>query len=375
MHNEEGQKQYYRLKNWSILIHFAITLLFLFIMAYSFSLPLKDAINVITRNSVIVVTIYLFLFFILYFIFTFGLKFYEGFVAERKFKSAVEPFGKWIKELAKKEGIIYCKFLVIVQIAYFFLETDQKFWWLWAWIAWMILSNLFTKIYPMFIQPLLYRYSLLDDSDLKQKLVSLAAKVNIKVKDIYKISSDWAIKKKEVALSWTGSERKVILSDTLSDYAKEEIEVITARELVHIHYGHLWQLLAVESVTALVGFCFVGVLVEPLIKIFGFKLIFDIAAFPVLAALFLIAIMIVVPIQNYFSRRLQRQTDEFVLKLTGSPEAFISVLMRQNLDQAKDPNPRRFIEVLLYEQPALSRRILMAQDYAHNLGFKKHPKF
>jgi len=370
MYNEEEQKQYYRLKNWLILIHLGLTLVFLFIMAYSFSLPLKEAVNVITRNSVIVITIYIFLFYILYFIFTFGLKFYEGFVAERKFQSSVEPFGKWIKGLVKKEGIIYCEFLVIVQMAYFFLETDQKFWWLWAWLAWVILSNLFTKIYPMFIQPLLYRYSRLDDSDLKQKLISLAAKVDIKVKDIYKISSDWEIKKKNVALSWTGSERKIILSDTLSDYAKEEIEVITARELIHIRYRHLWQLLAIESAMALGSFCFVGVLIEPLIKIFGFKLIFDIAAFPVLAALFLIAIMIVVPIQNYFSRRLQRQTDASVLKLTGSAEAFISVLMRQNLGQAKDPNPRRFIEILLYNYPALSRRILMAQDYAHNLGFK-----
>ncbi len=69
------------------------------------------------------------------------------------------------------------------------------------------------------------------------------------------------------------------------------------------------------------------------------------------------------PIGNGISRAIESQADEYALQTTHKAEAFISAMTRlanQNLSEL-DPGP--VIEFLLYDHPAMSKRLQHAERF------------
>jgi Zn-dependent protease with chaperone function len=67
------------------------------------------------------------------------------------------------------------------------------------------------------------------------------------------------------------------------------------------------------------------------------------------------------PIQNAYSRRLERECDRYAIKKTNNPEAFISTMDKLAEQNLADRNPNRLIEILFYDHPPISKRIEMAR--------------
>jgi STE24 endopeptidase len=69
------------------------------------------------------------------------------------------------------------------------------------------------------------------------------------------------------------------------------------------------------------------------------------------------------PIGNGLSRVIERQADEYALQTTHKSDAFINAMTRlanQNLSEL-DPGP--VIEFLLYDHPAVSKRLQHAERF------------
>jgi STE24 endopeptidase len=76
--------------------------------------------------------------------------------------------------------------------------------------------------------------------------------------------------------------------------------------------------------------------------------------------------LLAMPLQNGFSRYLERRADMFALKTTGKPDAFISTMTKLAKQNLSDTTPNRLIEILMYNHPPVSRRIQMAEDFKAN---------
>lgn len=367
MQDEVKARLYQQRKNALFLLNLGSTLLFLFIMAYSFSLPLRTMINRLSGNSVIVITLYFFFFYLFYFVFTFGLKYYEGFVLERKFGLSRQNFKSWFRQLIKKETPIFCVLLVVVQVVYFFLETSVQQWWLSMAIICILINGLGGDTFRRYIAMLFFRYTPVQDPDLCQRLIDLARKADVKIANVYVIHQPH--NKADVALAGMGSMYKLMLTDEVITYSKEEIEVIFAQEIASCRYKQLWKLLAIQIVGWLGGFYAINILFEPASKIFGFNLLFDVATLPVILGLFFVFFVLFSIIQNCFRKYMEKKTDWFALQLTKAPDAFVSLLIRLREQRFKTPDPHYFIELLLNRQSYFSERLNMAQDYAQSLSF------
>jgi STE24 endopeptidase len=67
------------------------------------------------------------------------------------------------------------------------------------------------------------------------------------------------------------------------------------------------------------------------------------------------------------SRAIERRADAFALELTGAPEAFISFERRIVLQNLADPDPPRWLTVVLGTHPSTVERIGIAEAYRERL--------
>jgi STE24 endopeptidase len=73
--------------------------------------------------------------------------------------------------------------------------------------------------------------------------------------------------------------------------------------------------------------------------------------------------LMTMPLGNLWSRWREVKADEYALKMTGNPQAFIGVmtcLANQNL---ADADPPAWAEFLLHSHPSISKRAAMTQRF------------
>jgi STE24 endopeptidase len=120
----------------------------------------------------------------------------------------------------------------------------------------------------------------------------------------------------------------------------------------------------VQSVVTLGGLWLAGLGLGWGVKVFGFQDIADVAAMPWLALVLGGFGLVTMPLNNAYSRWRERLADRYALKTTQQPQAFASAMTRLANQNLSDADPERWVEVLLYSHPAISRRVAMAQEFA-----------
>ena len=343
-------------------IGMAVALIYLVLMALFGSDIIKSILLLITTNQYVLIALYIFIFTILLDLITIPLNFYRGFILEHIFKLSNQTFLGWVKDELKKFLMSLVLLTLLVEIMYIFLRNFPGSWWIFTTIFWIFFSIIMAKLAPVLIFPLFYKSVPIDKEDIKEGLLSLAEGTAINIEGVYKINLSKNTKKANAALAGLGSTRRVLLSDTLMDsYSLAEIRSVFAHELGHHVYHHIRKMLIIGSISGLVGFALCHYVLTKAITILGYQHIHDIAAFPILCLVLGAFGFILMPIQNAYSRRMERACDRYAIKRTIDPEAFISTMDKLAEQNLADRNPNRLIEILFYDHPPISKRIEMAR--------------
>ncbi len=303
-------------------------------------------------------------FFIVFYILNFPFNFYEGFLLEHKFKLSNQGLLNWFKDDFKKLILDFILTLIAVEAVYFFLNKSQNLWWFWAALFWVFLTLILAKITPNLIIPLFYKYIPITDSQLKERIFSLFDKCGVKIKDATSINFSLKTKKANAFVCGLGKNKKVVLSDTLlNEFKPEEIENVLSHELGHYLNHDILKLIIVNSLFTFFGFFMMDKIIKNLINSLGLSGIADIAFLPVFALCLILLGFIILPLQNGFSRYLERRADLFSLNLTKDKASFISMMEKLGKMNLADFSPGRFIEIWLYDHPPIAKRIKFAQDF------------
>lgn len=292
------------------------------------------------------------------------LNFYEGYILEHKFKLSNQTICEWAKDKLKSFGISLLLSLIIIEITYLLLRRTDSYWWIWAGILWILFSIVLNHLAPIILIPIFFKLTPLNNPELVDRLKILAQKVGAKIVGVFEIDLSRKTKKANAAFIGIGNTKRIILSDTLlKEYSREETEVILAHELAHYHYKHIWKLLGIGIISTFVGLGIVHkVLTVSVIKL-GFPGISDIGAFPIFAIVLFIFMLFILPINNTFSRRLERTADKFAIETTNNPNTFISSMNKLAYQNLTDKSPNKIIHFLLHSHPSISNRIDMARKY------------
>lgn len=290
---------------------------------------------------------------------------YRGFVLPRRYGLSTQTLRAWLFDLAKG-GMLGATLGAISLVAiYWLLANFPATWWLWAALMALLFTVILANLAPILIVPLFYKQKLLEDTELVRRLLSLAERARVKVCGVFVMNMSSKGTTANAALMGLGNTRRIVLGDTLFDrYSPDEIESILAHELGHHSHRDIVRMIAVQSAVTLVMFYLGSLSLNFAVPRLGLEGVADIAAFPVLALTLAVVSLGTGPLLGAYSRHIEQAADDYALRMTAKPKAFIQMMTRltdQNLSEAQ---PSRWVELFFYEHPPYYKRVAKAREYA-----------
>ncbi len=290
---------------------------------------------------------------------------YGTFYLEHRFGLSAQSFWAWCRDEAKKAAVGFLVFFTLAHVICVFLGLWPRTWWMAATGFWLLFSLFLAHITPRVIVPLFFRYTPVEDEELRRRIARLFDRCGVLLKDVYTIDLSRKSSKANAFICGLGSSRRVVLSDTLvKGFTREEIETVVAHEMSHYkHHDIVWMALA-QTLAAAGSFFLVHLFLSAALPWFGFERLDDIAFLPVILLAFSLVGLVLTPLMNAFSRHLEVRADRFAITLTGKTDDFISMMRKLAERNLAEWDPRRLDVILFYDHPPVARRIRLAEEHA-----------
>lgn len=318
------------------------------------------------NNDWILVPVYILIFGIFSMIFEIPFTYFTEFVLPHRFDQSDQSLRSWIIDQIKGFLISLPIGLIILELLYLALRVSGSFWWLWAAGGLLIFQVLLINLAPVLIMPIFNKYVPLGDehAELTVRLMELAKKANTRVQGVFKFDMSKQSKSANAALTGLGNTRRIILGDTLiSEFSTDEIETILAHELGHHVHQDIPLLIGFGTISISFGLYLASLFMNWAVAFFGFSGISDPAAFPAFALVISLYGLLIMPIENGFSRWRERIADQYALQLTGKNEALASGFIRLANQNLGEIEPEKWEVFFFHSHPPLGERISMAKNW------------
>jgi STE24 endopeptidase len=278
---------------------------------------------------------------------------------------STQSIGEWLRDWLKGVGISLVVGVGIVEVLYFLLAVTPKWWWLIGGALYVVFVVLLANLAPIVLLPLFFRFTPMPDSSLTQRLETLASRLGVRVRGVFRMELSAKTTAANAALMGIGNTRRIVLGDTLLDrFTDDEIEVVFAHELGHQAHRDIVRLIATQSLLTLGSLFVCGAVLRFAVGPLGFTGLSDVANLPLLGLTIGATGALTGPIGNALSRRLERAADEFALQTTGDADAFISAMTRLANQNLAEYDPDHWVELIFYDHPSIRSRIRFAELFA-----------
>ncbi|MDD2702896.1 MAG: M48 family metallopeptidase [Candidatus Omnitrophica bacterium] len=358
-------KKYCIIKYTLGIVHSLYGAVILFIFAFSgASLTLSAIFAEWIPNPYFLLAVYFLALSAAYYLFNFSFIFYRSFILEHQFSLSRQNIGDWFVDQVKGGGIFYFFTLAALEAFFYLLRNAPQAWWWLVSAVWIFLSLVLAKAAPVVIVPLFFKYKRMAEEPLRQRLLSLAARMGVPVCDVFEIDLSRKSLKANAAFAGLGKTRRIILSDTLKEnFSPDEIEVILAHEFAHYRLGHIVKLLVINSFSIVFSFYVLFLVSGPLSVFFRLPSFTSVAVLPVLFLYWMAWGTAVTPFENALSRAFERSADRKALEATGLKDAFINTMEKFSRRNLSDRKPHPLIKLFFFDHPPVDERIAMAHRY------------
>lgn len=308
--------------------------------------------------------IYFALLFGAYYAIMLPVNFYRNYKLPKRYGLIKQSAYGWFFDSLKMPALILLPGAGLAAVLYLLIDAMPSLWWLPASAILAFLSFALSVLIPVLFMPLFFKMKPLKVQTLKERIKKLAHKADSDITEVYTINLSDKSTGAEAMFMGFGKTKRIAISDTLlKDYSEEEIEVIVAHELGHNKNKDFWRLFAFQVPIIALSMFLSHISFKALLGSFGYTGLSDITAFPLFAVVLIVISSLLIPLSNTFVRGSEWAADEYALKLTDNPKAFISMMSKitdQNLDEAEQ---HQLIESLLSEHPSCAHRIDHAKDF------------
>ncbi len=286
------------------------------------------------------------------------LSYYSEFYLEHKYNLSNQTFFMWIWEDLKGLLVAALIGIPILLSFYYSLKNFGGNWWLPFAILLFVVSVVLARVVPIFILPLFYKLTPIEDGDLNKRITKLAEEAGVLVKNVYRFDMSKNTKKANAAFTGIGRSKRILLGDTLLDnFTIDEIETVLAHELGHYKKKHIIKNLVFGTVSSFLTLFLIAKLYDISLTWFGFSMRTDIAALPLLSIWAMIIGLVQTPLGNYLSRKYEYEADRYAIDATDKPAEFINTLQKLTTQNLGDENPNSFVELFFYSHPSIKNRV------------------
>jgi STE24 endopeptidase len=266
----------------------------------------------------------------------------------------------FVVDLAKQLllGVLLGGPLAVATLA--LMQSAGAWWWVWAWMVWLVATVGLTWAAPRFIAPLFNRFSPVSDVALKQRVEALVERCGFKARGgVFVMDGSRRSAHGNAYFTGIGRNKRIVFFDTLlARIDLEEIAAVLAHELGHFRLHHVRQRLAISTLTVLLGLALLGWLArQP-----GFYSALGVpAASPAMAILlFFLTVPVfaffATPIGSWWSRRHERAADDFAIEHTDA-RSLAGALVKLYRDNATTLTPDPVYSAFYDSHPPALERI------------------
>lgn len=357
-------KKYEKIKLSVNIIESVLSLILLFAFLYfGYSKKLELVAFGYTSNPYIALVIYGLVIGLVSSVLSFPIDYFFGFRLEHKFGLSNLTFFGWIGEKAKA-ALVGAVIGAPIAFLFYWLISNYELWWFYLGCIVFGYSVILAQIAPVLIFPLFYKFTPIENEDIKNRLTELCSRAGFKVSGVYKFNMSKTTKKANAAFTGLGKTKRIILGDTLLEtFTEKEIETVFAHELGHYKKGHIVKNIFISLFGTFAGLFIMSQLYQLLLPVFGFSSQHEIAALPLLAAIAAVYSFLISPLTSAISRKFEFEADRFAVDTTGDPEALASTMTKLAEQNLANDEPSPLVEFWSYSHPSIKRRIEAANEY------------
>jgi Zn-dependent protease with chaperone function len=291
------------------------------------------------------------------------LDYVRGFRLEHRYGLSNLTIGGWIKDELKGMAVGGVLAILALEFVYWTLRSWPAHWWAICAFAFVCFFILLANLAPILILPIFFKFKPLENAELTGRLVELCRRARTRVRGVFEWKLSEKSKKANAALMGLGNTRRIVLADTLLEkFSDDEIEAVLAHELGHHVRRHIFQGIVMQAGVTFLGFYLVNLALQRATPYFGFRGIADFANLPLLGIVFTGLSLVLLPLVNAHSRRMERQADEYALSSIPSKGAFISSMEKLAEMNLGERRPPAWIEFIFHSHPSIEKRLAFAEN-------------
>ena len=291
---------------------------------------------------------------------------YVAFVREHQYGLSNQTFLEWFKELGIMLGVGLITGAIFFAIIYAVIRNSPKRWWLWGSVATAGLLAVLILLAPVFIEPLLNKYTPMQPGPVRSEILRIAHEQGIPTNDVYVVDASKQSKRISANVAGLGPTIRIALNDNLLNRSNTAgIKAVMGHEMGHYKLYHIQKLLAYLTLMALAGFFFTYWAVPKLLarhgERWGVRDIADPGSAPVFMA---VLALLGVPggiLFNSIIRHHESEADAFGLEAAREPDGFAMTAMQ--LSEYRKIEPAAWEELLFYDHPSGRTRVHMAMEW------------
>jgi STE24 endopeptidase len=250
-------------------------------------------------------------------------------------------------------GLLIAGILALFQYA-------GAFAWLYCWAAVAVFTLVMQYITPTLLMPLFNKFSLMEDGDLKDSIMSYAGSVKFPIKNVMVMDGSKRSSKSNAFFTGFGRNKRIVFFDTLiAKHEVSEMVAILAHEIGHYKKKHILKGTIFSILHAGVIFFLLSLfLTNP-----GLYQAFQMEQQPVYAGLLFFGLLytpielVLSIVMNIFSRKNEYEADRFAANTIASSLNLVDALKKLSAVNLTNLTPHPFYVFLNYSHPPLLQRI------------------
>ena len=301
---------------------------------------------------------------------------YSGWWRETAYGRTSQPLGDYLGQGAIGIGITALFGALFFLGIYALIRRAGKRWWIWSGGLAAAAISAMLLLSPIVVEPLFNDYKPVPVGPVRDVLIVQAKEAGIDPDRIYMFDGSRQSNNFTANVSGIGHSARIAISDVAMKGASlDEVKAVTGHEIGHYVLGHVWIIVIVFSLLAVLLFFLADRLFPRIARAFGSDAaIGDPRGFPVLIFLLSLFAFLAQPVLNTLSRTDESAADAYSLRTANLPDALASALVKTA--EYRNPRPNAVEEFLFYSHPSVERRVRAAMEWkaAHPAAETSAPK-
>jgi STE24 endopeptidase len=284
---------------------------------------------------------------------------YRTFIVEARFGFNRITVGLFIADLAKQLLLGAAIGIPLIAAVLWMMGALGPWWWLYAWVFWMVVNVVMITIFPTWIAPLFNKFSPLANQELKTRIENLLTRCGFKSQGLFVMDGSKRSSHGNAYFTGFGKSKRIVFFDTLIERLQPtEIEAVLAHELGHFKRRHITKRIALSFLLSFILLAVLGWLIDkPWFYTGlgvsnpgnGMALILFFTALPAFT-------FVLQPLSSMLSRKHEFEADEYAAQQTEAGD-LVTALVKLYQDNASTLTPDPLYSAIYDSHPPAAIRI------------------